>query len=144
MKPIQVLRSSSFGKRTAEEEKGQLTQYFVQTEQWKQVINGEIDVVYGAKGSGKSAIYSLVLQNEGELFDKNIIAIPAENPQGAPAFQNLSDDPPYDEFEFVSLWKIYILTLIGKCLRDFEIKEAPAKNLSLNLKLRNYYLAALL
>jgi hypothetical protein len=92
--PLAVLKDSSFGKRTAEEERKQLHQYFVETEQWNQVFLGNIDIVYGPKGSGKSAIYSLIIENEDKLFDRNIIAAPAENLQGASAFQNLESDPP--------------------------------------------------
>jgi hypothetical protein len=130
MSPLDVLRAATFGKRTAEEEREQLREYFVETEQWNRVFGGEIDIVYGAKGSGKSAIYSLVIENQTELFDKGIIAIPAENPQGAPAFQNLSDDPPYDEFEFVSLWKLYLLTLIGQYIRDYGIRNTAADSVT--------------
>lgn len=125
---LHVLRKSTFGRRTAEEEREQLRAYFVETNQWSQVYNGDIDVVYGPKGSGKSAIYSLISQSAGELFDRNIIVVPGENPQGAPAFKDLSDDPPYDEFEFVSLWKLYILTLCGQSMRDFGFDGQKAKD----------------
>lgn len=111
MTPLDVLRSSTFGKRTAEEEREQLHAYFVETKQWSRVFSGDIDVVYGPKGSGKSAIYSLISQNQEALFDRNVIVVPGENPQGTPAFKDLGDNPPESEFEFVNLWKLYILTL---------------------------------
>jgi len=120
---VDVLRHSSFGQRTAEEELEQLTQYFVETEHWRRVFEGAVDIVYGPKGSGKSAIYSLIVKNEGVLFDRDILAIPGENPQGAVAFQSLRDDPPRDEFEFVSLWKLYILTLCGKAFKDYSLSS---------------------
>ncbi|MGO4437297.1 P-loop ATPase, Sll1717 family [Rhizobium sp. RAF56] len=120
---LEVLRQSSFGQRTAEEEVEQLSQYFVETEHWRRVFEGAVDIVYGPKGSGKSAIYSLVVKNESVLFDRNILAIPGENPQGAVAFQSLRDDPPRDEFEFVSLWKLYILTLCGKSFKDYDLQN---------------------
>lgn len=126
MSPLEVLRESTFGKRTAEEEREHLRAYFVETEQWSQVFNGEIDVVYGPKGSGKSAIYSLISQSADELFDRNIILVPGENPQGAPAFKDITSDPPYDERQFVNLWKLYILTLCGHAIRDYDIKSAKA------------------
>ncbi len=120
---IEVLRQSSFGQRTAEEELDHLSQYFVETEHWRRVFEGAVDIVYGPKGSGKSAIYSLVVKNESALFDRNILAIPGENPQGAVAFQSLRDDPPRDEFEFISLWKVYILTLCGKAFKDYDLRN---------------------
>jgi hypothetical protein len=50
---IDVLRNSSFGKRTAEEEREHLRAYFVETEQWRQVFKGEVDVVYVRKEAAK-------------------------------------------------------------------------------------------
>ncbi|TAW18877.1 P-loop ATPase, Sll1717 family [Rhizobium ruizarguesonis] len=124
---LQVLRQSSFGQRTAEEEVENLSQYFVETEHWRRVFDGLVDIVYGPKGSGKSAIYSLIVKNESVLFDRNILAIPGENPQGAVAFQSLRDDPPRDDFEFVSLWKIYILTLCGRAFKEYSLQNEKSK-----------------
>lgn len=124
---LEVLRQSSFGQRTAEEELEHLTQYFVETEHWRQVFEGTADIVYGPKGSGKSAIYSLIVKNEGALFDRDVLAIPGENPQGAVAFQSLRDDPPRDEFEFISLWKLYILTLCGKAFKDYSLRNTKCQ-----------------
>ena len=42
--------------------------YFVETDQWNRIYNGGVDVIYGAKGSGKSAIYHLMMNKEGELL----------------------------------------------------------------------------
>jgi hypothetical protein len=131
---LHVLRKSTFGRRTAEEEREQLRQYFVETNQWSKVFNGEVDVVYGPKGSGKSAIYSLISQNSDALFDRNIIVVTGENPQGAPAFRDLNDDPPYDEFEFVSLWKLYILTLCGQAIKDYGIGGLKAASVVRSLE----------
>lgn len=126
---LHVLRKSTFGRRTAEEEREQLRAYFVETNQWTQVYNGDIDIVYGPKGSGKSAIYSLISQSADDLFDRKIIVVPGENPQGAPAFKDISDDPPYDEFEFVNLWKLYILTLCGQAIKDYGITGSKSERL---------------
>lgn len=81
MEILEVLKNSNFGRRTAEEENDSIQSYFVQTEQWRRVFSGQIDVIYGPKGSGKSAIYSLILKNSDELFDNKTIAIPGEHPQ---------------------------------------------------------------
>ncbi|MEN3230203.1 hypothetical protein PUR21_21585 [Methylorubrum rhodesianum] len=134
MTPLSVLRSSSFGQRTAEEEREKLHEYFVETEQWRQVFDGDIDVIYGPKGSGKSAIYSLIVQNQDALFDRDILIVTAENPQGAPAFQSLSDDPPKDEFEFVSLWKLYALTLCGQAIKDYGLTGEKCKKVVAELE----------
>lgn len=127
MTPLEVLKASSFGRRTAEEEHDHLQQYFVETEQWTKVFAGEVDIVYGPKGSGKSAIYSLIIKNEEHLFDRGVLIVPGENPQGAPAFQHLRDDTPENEFEFVSLWKLYVLTLCGQSIKGYGFKSKKAQ-----------------
>ncbi len=48
-----VLLASTFGKTIAEDEERDLASYFVETDQWRRIFAGEIDVVYGPKGSGK-------------------------------------------------------------------------------------------
>jgi hypothetical protein len=123
MSPLEVLQQSTFGKRTAEEEREQLRQYFVETDQWRRVIDGDVDVVYGPKGSGKSAIYSLISLSADDLRTRKIIAAEGENPQGTPAFADITKEPPFDEFEFVNLWKLYILTLAGHAIKENGLKN---------------------
>ncbi len=88
-----ILRATSFGKPVAEEEAEALGSYFVNTHQFSQIIAGEIDVVFGAKGSGKSAIYLYLLKHESLLADQGISFIAAENVRGTPAFKNLAETP---------------------------------------------------
>lgn len=68
----EILAQMTFGKRIAEEEGDELEAYFVETDQWRKILTGEIDVVYGAKGSGKSAIYSLLQKRKPELNERGI------------------------------------------------------------------------
>lgn len=85
-----VLHDLSFGNQIAEEEKDTLKDYFVQTSSWQKILRGEIDVIYGPKGAGKSAIYVLVQDYVDYLFDKNVFLVSAENIRGDPAFKSLS------------------------------------------------------
>lgn len=117
-----ILRETSFGHRVAEEEVDVLASYFVETDHWNRVYRGDVDVVYGAKGAGKSALYALLLSKTTELFDKNILLVPAENPRGAPAFRGLLFDPPATEREFVNLWKLYFACLLHGLLAEYGIK----------------------
>lgn len=120
----------SFGARTAEEEADALAKYFVQTDQWKRMLRGEIDVVYGPKGSGKSAIYTLIEKSSDELFlERNIITATAENPRGATVFRNIIADPPASERDFIALWKTYILCIVARRLPDYNISNAEAKKI---------------
>jgi hypothetical protein len=122
-----VLRTMTFGARVAEEEGKDLSEYFVETDQWDKIFAGAVDIVYGPKGSGKSAIYSLLLNRRDELFDRGIMVIPGENPRGTTVFKDLVTNPPTDENEFRNLWKLYFLTLIANHFREYGISATAAR-----------------
>jgi hypothetical protein len=124
-----ILRSITFGQRVAEEETDVLGTYFVETDHWERLFRGDIDVVYGAKGAGKSALYALLLSRSDDLFDRNVLLVAAENPRGAPAFRDLLADPPTTEREFVGLWKLYFCSLLLSVLQDFDVKNESSKQL---------------
>lgn len=107
---IQLLENLIFGQRVAEDEPN-LEEYFVETPLWRKILRGEVDIVYGPKGSGKSAIFHLLTSGKG--LAKNTLIIPAENPRGTPIFGGIKNDPPTSEPEFIYLWKLYILSLIA-------------------------------
>jgi hypothetical protein len=125
----EILSEIRFGHRVAEEELDQLSRYFVETDQWNRVLSGEIDIIYGPKGSGKSAIYGLLNSRRNELFDRNVLLAAAENPQGALAFNGVVADPPTSEEEFRALWKLYLLSLVSKVIDDYDIDQQNAQSL---------------
>lgn len=131
MNKLTLLQDITFGHRIAEEEREELARYFVQTDQWRRLVDGSVDIIYGTKGSGKSALYSLLLDNSNALAGKRIHIIPAELLRGQPAFSSLQEDPPTSETEFVNLWKFYILSLIGHFIND---KAATANGAQALLK----------
>src|SRR5690348_4120956 len=122
----EVLRDLNFGSRIAEDEREQLASYFIETDQWRQVRNGLVDVVYGPKGSGKSALYFLLLDKEQDLKQNGIALITAENPRGATAFRDLATDPPASERDFIELWKLYFLALLAKHIGAFPDRSESA------------------
>ena len=134
MEKIDVLRELRFGQRVAEEEGESLAEYFVETDHWRRLYTDEIDVVYGPKGAGKSALYSLLIARADELFDRQVILAPAENPRGAPAFQDLVTNPPASEREFVGLWKLYFACLASAAFDDLGISGAAASQLRAHLE----------
>jgi hypothetical protein len=127
MEKREVLKSTTFGKTIAEEEGTGLSSYFVETDQWQRIFAGDIDLVYGTKGSGKSAIYALLLSRASELFDRGIIITAAENPRGTVTFKDLATNPPTTESEFRGLWKLYFLVLVAHSLREYEISSTRAR-----------------
>ena len=129
MLKVNVLKNIEIGERVAEEESDQLAHYFFETDQWNQMFDGKIDVVYGPKGSGKSALYTLLNKKEDELFDRGVLLASAENVRGATVFRTIVADPPPSELSFVYLWKIYCLSIIAKALREYDIKNEGSKAL---------------
>lgn len=63
----EALEALDFGARVAEEEREGLADYFVETDQWQKVVSGQVDVVFGPKGAGKSAIYTSLMNRESVL-----------------------------------------------------------------------------
>jgi hypothetical protein len=116
-----VIQDISFGGRTAEEESEHLARYFVETEQWRKVWHDEVDIVFAPKGGGKSAIYSMLVSREGELFDRGIVLVPGENPTGATAFEPIQEEPPTSETEFIRIWRLYFLVLLIEELERYDV-----------------------
>lgn len=129
MEKDEILKALTFGERTAEEESTKLENYFVETDEWRQLYHGEDDIVYGPKGSGKSALYSLLSKRRDDLFDRKILLLPAENVRGAPVFRDLVDNPPTSENKLRHLWKLYFASLVGYSLRDYGINNEYSNTL---------------
>lgn len=114
-----LLDDISFGDRVAENESEKLSKYFVKTAQWNSLLSGKTDIIFGAKGSGKSALYTLLISKANE-FEQNqkTILLTAEKPTGTTVFADITNEPPTEESEFTTLWKIYICQLIVDWLID--------------------------
>jgi hypothetical protein len=133
MRKREVLEHLTIGRRVAEEESDELASYFVETDQWRKMLAGDVDIVFGPKGSGKSAIYATLLNRSDRLLDKRIVLVSAENPRGAPAFRDLVTNPPASEAEFVSLWKLFTLSLIGRALVKLDVQGEAARRVQSTL-----------
>lgn len=128
-KKLELLRQIRIGHRVAEDEKNELSKYFVKTSQWRKLENNEIDIVYGAKGTGKSALYALLTNNKVEFLGNKILLVPAEDPLGASVFQTLIDVNEPTENEIAYIWKLYILTLVVAEMRKLKINDAVTSQL---------------
>jgi hypothetical protein len=124
---VQVLQDLSVGRRVAEEEADELASYFVETDQFRRILLGGVDIVFGPKGAGKSAIYASLLARIDDLFDQGVTLVAGELPRGAPAFSDIVADPPTSEPEFVAMWKFYILSLINEVLLDYDVSSEEAR-----------------
>jgi hypothetical protein len=133
----ETLRKLSFGNQVAEEERDTLKGYFVKTQAWDRINNGDIDIIYGPKGAGKSALYFLIQENTNDFFDRRVLLIAAENPQGTPAFKDLETNPPTSEREFTAIWKLYFLSLLGRAVDEYGIDNSFSKELKAALTAHN-------
>lgn len=133
MSLVEDLQQLGFGQRVAEEEGDELAAYFVETDLWRRVQTGDVDVVYGPKGSGKSALYLLALSKRDAFASRGIFVIQAENPRGNVAFSHVVNNPPTSEQEFIALWKLYFLTLVGTQLRELNFNDQASRTLIGNL-----------
>ncbi|MBN9592886.1 MAG: hypothetical protein J0I02_11725, partial [Alphaproteobacteria bacterium] len=122
----EILAKTKFGEIIAEDERENLRAYFVETEFWRRVYGDAVDIIYGEKGAGKSAIYVLIDSLEDELFDKKVLLVSAESVRGSAVFRTLITDPPASEREFVYLWKLYIAALIGRTLREYDLSNSSS------------------
>ena len=93
-KKVDVVRDISFGQRVAEEERQDLATYVVETEHWRRVWAGDVDVVFAPKGGGKSAIYSMVVSRDSELFNRGVFLAVAENPTAPPRSRRFASTHP--------------------------------------------------
>lgn len=124
MSKIDILQKLKFGERIAEEETESLINYFVETEDWRRLYDGEVDVIYGPKGAGKSALYTILEKYREDLFfHKSIILTTAENPRGNTVFEGLTVAPPTGENEFVQLWKLYFLIITITIFNEWKVKN---------------------
>jgi hypothetical protein len=119
----ELLGAVDFGSAAAEQEAEQLSAYFVETYQWKRIEKGEIDLIFGRKGTGKSAIYALIKQKEYEFVDRRLLICSAENPQGNAAFELFKEQSFDDIGNFAYVWKLYFLCLISRTIEEYKLQS---------------------
>jgi len=108
-----VLRALDLGSSVAEFDDS-LEKYFVENEAFHALINNEVDIVAGDKGTGKTALYRVLQKRYGLLPQlKGIEVLAGFNPAGSPIFQRLVREEVLSEGQYVSVWKAYLLSLIG-------------------------------
>lgn len=127
------LTGVSFGERVAENESERLADYFVKTEQWDSLLSGKVDVIFGTKGAGKSALYTLLVKEKQQLAKSGTILLSAEKPAGQTVFSDITSAPPTTENEFVSLWKIYLCQLIVDWLMENDACDGDAEIVAMHL-----------
>lgn len=119
MKRDYLLQKLSLGNSVAEFD-ADLANYFLETNTFRRLVEDRVDIVAGDKGSGKSAIYRYINDNAKTLPGlKDIVVLPGFNPSGMPVFQRLAESGALSEGQYISVWKAYLLSLVGNWAISF-------------------------
>jgi hypothetical protein len=111
-----VLSKLDFGNQVAEFDK-ETERHFIETEAFRALIENKADIVAGDKGSGKTTIYKHIKTQYTHIPElSKVEIISGFNPSGSPIFQRLLQIEPLSEGQYLSLWKAYILSLVGNWL----------------------------
>lgn len=87
-----------------------LERYFVETEAFNMLVSGNVDIIAGDKGTGKTALFKILMKRYPDLLPDTEV-VPAFNLVGNPIFQRLNENDPYNEDQYITLWKGYFLSL---------------------------------
>lgn len=111
---LELLKDLNVGKQIAEEERLELQKYFLDTNAWERLTSNDVDIVFGSKGYGKSALYILLL-GKAKVHDlKGVSILAGENPAGNAIFQSLQKQKPaLSEDDLLIFWKAFFLALAG-------------------------------
>ena len=133
----EILRAFDLGNSVAEFDKG-LEQYFVETDIFYALVKDRADIIAGDKGTGKTAIYKYFERRYTEIPElSNIELITGFNPSGSPVFQRLTHTKPLTEGQYITIWKAYILSLVGNWLLQLCEGDCSEKTRKLDLLLEN-------
>jgi hypothetical protein len=118
MKVTEILNELSLGNSVAESD-SRLDKYFVDTHTFNVLLSGRKDIVAGDKGTGKTALYRILMNRYRTNPDlKRTEIVTAFNPAGSPVFQQLLAVPVQTEGRYIAFWKTYFLSLIGNWMQD--------------------------
>ena len=124
--PLELLRNLDLGNSVAEFDQ-RLSHYFVRTQLFLDVSSDRYDIVKGAKGAGKSAIYRALREPTQPTLDpQNTYVVPAFNESGAPIFKQIIEIEKNNESAFLGMWKVYIFVIASNFLCDKYKSEAQA------------------
>jgi len=91
-----------------------LNDAWVQTSAYSDLLDDRVDIIPGTKGSGKSAIFLLLVnfKADEQFKNKKVVVAHGIDAPGDPVFHAFSDTfKQFTEEEFVSFWCIYLVSL---------------------------------
>lgn len=118
-----LLRKLNLGSSVAEFDDA-LEKYFVENEAFRAIVQNEADIIAGDKGTGKTAVYKILQKRYASLPNlKGTEVLAAFNPAGNPVFQKLVHERVLTEGQYISVWKTYVLSLVGNWLLEITGEE---------------------
>ena len=122
-----LLRQLDFGNSVAEFDEA-LDRYFVETESFRALTLDKADIIAGEKGTGKTALYRVFQKRYTTVPElKQVEVVAGFNPAGNPVFQRLALVSPLSEGQYVTVWKTYLVSLIGNWLLELYESDLTAK-----------------
>lgn len=119
MKVKDILRHLNLGNSVAEFDE-ELEHYFVETETFRALTSNARDIIAGDKGTGKTALYKFLIRRYDTIPElEHVEIIPGFNPSGNSVFQRLAEGDTYTEGQYGTIWKAYILSLVGNYLLKY-------------------------
>ncbi|MFC1958547.1 hypothetical protein ACFLV6_01315 [Chloroflexota bacterium] len=111
-----LLETIDIGKVSADRDTN-LNEWFVNTPAFGRVISDDISLVLGDKGTGKTAIYRYLVENQGFIEGiEEYIIVPTSDIQGIADFHQLLNIAQGSSDNFRQVWRLYFAILLGKSL----------------------------
>lgn len=125
-----ALQGLALGSSAAENEFRTLGQYFVETAEYLRTLRGEVSVVAGRKGSGKSAIFFQVRDHLREKKRQIVVDLKPESHQLSLFREEISKiaDVGFFDHTLAAFWYFLILTEIAITIRKGESRKLKFDN----------------
>jgi hypothetical protein len=116
MNIYEILQKVQFGNPVAELDED-LPNYFLITNAFKHLTSGKYEIIAGDKGTGKTAIYQHLQYSYKKIPElRGVEVIAGFNLSGEPLFRRLGDESKLTEGQYITIWKMYFLSLAGNWL----------------------------
>jgi hypothetical protein len=109
----ELLQKLDLGNSVAEHDAA-LERYFVETSTFRALVRDEGDIIAGDKGTGKTALFRILKRRYATLDElRDVELVDGFNPSGSPVFQRLAESETLEEGQYITIWKAYVLALVG-------------------------------
>lgn len=118
MQVKKLLQQLDLGNSVAEFDAA-LEKYFIETATFRALVGDKGDIIAGDKGTGKTALFRILEQRRGAIPElRGVDIIPGFNPAGNPVFQRLVHADALSEGQYTTVWKAYLLSLVGNWILE--------------------------